>query len=67
MEYVFEKTLEVAIRQYTCSFLGRNSDEITEKYCKPRVKARMNVIMKDVNNYRSDPETKIIGVPNSES
>lgn len=64
MEYVFEETLEVVTRHWVRSFLGRYSDEVTEKCFKPREEARMNVTMEDVNNYRGELDTKIVGVPN---
>ncbi|KAA6386622.1 MAG: hypothetical protein EZS28_017850, partial [Streblomastix strix] len=64
MEYVFEETLEVIIRHCKRSFLSRYSDEATEKYCKIRKEVRMSVIMEDVNSYRGELHTKIVGDPN---
>ncbi|KAA6382646.1 MAG: hypothetical protein EZS28_021825, partial [Streblomastix strix] len=45
MEYIFEKRLEVVTRHWVRSFLGRYSDEVTEKYCKPKEETRLKLTL----------------------
>jgi hypothetical protein len=48
IDFVFEETVMIVTDDWVRSFLGRHSDDVTYRYCKPRDTARMEVSKESV-------------------